>query len=276
MRTLIFGNGYLGNEYLNSGIFENAKISDKNISMFEAIKRDIDANEPDLIINCAGKTNLEWCRDNKLEAIFSNIVGPLNLLSIARKKNIYLVHIGSGCIFEGVGSDGAGFTEEDEPNPQCFYAHTKAIADKLLIAEPYDKILVLRIRQPISEKPHSRNLISKIINYDKLITSPNSMTYLSDLILATKFLLDKKQNGIFNICNQETISPYEIAILAKGVLNLNKSFEAILKEELDGLDKNSGREKRVDAMMNIDKLTKAGFQMPKIKERIIEALKNYK
>lgn len=275
MRALIFGGGYIGAEYLNSNIFEKVSLSGKDITRINEIEMEVKEFKPDVILNCAGKTNLEWCRDNKLGTIMANIVGPLNLLKACKDKDIYLIHLGSGCIFEG-DNDGRGYSEEAKPTPQCFYAYTKMLADELLIKDGYNKLLILRIRQPFSDKPHPRNLITKTLSYEKLITSANSMTYLPDLISVTKYLLERQLSGIFNVCNGGAISPYEIAMTAKPILGLEKNFTAISKKELDAMDKENKREKRVDTIINIDKLKKTGFDVVNIAEQLKKALQEYK
>ena len=295
MKILIFGNGYIGNEYLNSNVFEDIFMSKMDITRMGEIETEIERFKPDVVLNCAGRTNLEWCRDNPLDTVMSNIQGPLSLLSACKKYNICLVHLGSGCIFEG-DNGGQGFTEEDVPTPRCFYTYTKALADELLLKTGYKNLLILRIRQPFSDFSHPRNLITKLLSYEKLITSPNSMTYLPDLILATKHLLEKKANGIFNVCNTGVISPYEIAMAAKSILGLKNDFTpleiarpkgpsgaqararfltgftTISKVQLDEMDKKNNREKRVDTILSGDKLAKTGFEMLQVQQRVKESL----
>jgi len=271
MRILIFGNGYIGNEYLNSNVFDDIFMSKMDITRMGEIEAEIEKFKPDVVLNCAGRTNLEWCRDNPSDTIMSNIQGPLSLLSACKKYNIYLVHLGSGCIFEG-DNGGQGFKEEDAPAPRCFYTYTKALADELLLKTGYKNFLILRIRQPFSDFSHQRNLITKLLSYEKLITSPNSMTYLPDLILATKHLLEKKANGIFNVCNAGVISPYEIAMTAKSILGLKKDFFPISKSQFDEMDRKNNREKRVDAILNGDKLAKTGFEMPEVGKQVKRAI----
>ncbi len=276
MRILIFGNGYLASEYTRANIFNEVYRSSADITHHQQIQEETRIHHPDAIINCAGKTNLEWCRDNQLQALFSNVVGPLFLLRMANEMNIPLVHIGSGCIFEGIGEKGQGFTENDTPNPQCFYSYTKVMADNFLMQANTQSVLIIRIRQPFSEIQHPRNLITKLITYEKLIISPNSMTYVPDLVATTKFLLEKKQFGIFNICNPSTISPYEIGVLAKKYLGSQKNIIPISKEELDDMDKHQHREKRVDTIINTNKLQHCSIFLEDVHTRIKFALQQYR
>lgn len=279
MKILLFGSqGYLGGAYLKSEIFNNNQFitPEIDITKLEQVEKTINNNKPDVIINCAGQTNLEWCRDNQVESFAANVSGPQNILKWAVKNNAYFVHLSTGCIFEGAGQDGRGFTEDDEPTPRCFYAETKSKADALLMESQYDKLLILRLRLPISPDMHLKNLISKVINFSALSDSQNSMTYVPDLIAATKFLIENNQSGIFNVCNSGTISPYEIANMAKQIGITDKELRKVSKQELDEMEKKSGKEHRVDAIMNMNKLENLGFKMENIKTRAIEAMEKYK
>ena len=66
--------------------------------------------------------------------------------------------------------------------------------------------------------------------------------------------------------------PYEIAVIAKQALGLEKNFVPISKAELDEMDKQNNREKRVDAILNGEKLAKTGFKIPQVQQRIKEAI----
>ena len=69
MKILVFGNGYIGNEYINSKVFVDIKISKADVTRVCEIEQTVEEYKPDVIINTAGKTNLEWCRDHKLETL---------------------------------------------------------------------------------------------------------------------------------------------------------------------------------------------------------------
>lgn len=273
MRVLIFGKGYLGTSFAASPLFGESLLSGADITDKAKVREEIQRYRPKAVINCAGKTNLEWCRDNKMEALEVNVAGPLFILQACAGFDIPLVHMSSGCIYEGEGAGGRGFSEKDTPAPKCFYSKSKALADELLIQAEYPKLLILRLRQPFSGAPDPRNLITKVLSYQKLITSPNSMTYVPDLISATAFLLKNNQRGIFNVCNEGFISPYEIALQAKKLLKLSKKYTPISKDELDVLNAKNNREHRVDTLLNIGKLRSVGFKMAKVKKRVGDALK---
>ena len=73
------------------------------------------------------------------------------------------------------------FTEEDHPNFfGSSYSVVKGYTDRLM--HNYDNVLNIRIRMPITNIDEPRNFITKITNYDKICSIPNSMTVLPELL----------------------------------------------------------------------------------------------
>ena len=103
MKVMIFGSrGYLGG-YFHT-LYPDAVCSDVDIADPKAVSSILDAENPDVVINTAGRTgrpNVDWCEDHKLETMHSNVTGPLVLLEECGKRNIYWVHLGSGCVYKG-------------------------------------------------------------------------------------------------------------------------------------------------------------------------------
>ncbi len=56
-------------------------------------------NRPDIIINCAGLTNIEECENDISKAYKVNALGARNLSIIARKLEAKLVHISTDDVF---------------------------------------------------------------------------------------------------------------------------------------------------------------------------------
>ena len=64
------------------------------------VHRVLDAIKPTHVINCAGKTgrpNVDWCENNKLETIESNVTGTLILARACNDRGIHLTTLATGC-----------------------------------------------------------------------------------------------------------------------------------------------------------------------------------
>lgn len=278
-KIIVFGAGFLGKRIAEE--FSCAVVSrkDVDVSQVKQIDEFLEREKPDVIINAVGKTGgpgeigIDWCETHKIETIESNIAGAVNLSVAAAKKNIYFVHLGSGCIYEG-DNKGRGWSEKDEPNfygPQ-FYAMTKIDAEKILKHLPG---LIIRLRMPIDDRSHERNLVDKLLKYPHVINIQNSMTTIPDMIPALKILIDRRREGIYNFTNPRIISAAEIMEMYSKIVKPHK-FDILLLEDLNKITKG----KRSNCYLNTEKLEAelrgTGAEMPEIHKAVEVCLKKYK
>ena len=269
-KVLIFGGrGYIAG-HLQS-VYPNAVLPEVDICDAVAVGNILDFEKPDIVINAAGKTgkpNVDWCEDHKLETILSNVQGPLNLLDACAKRGIYWVHIGSGCTYEG-DNGGPGFTEEDTPNfSGSFYSRSKLWIDQILKDFP---VLQLRLRMPFDGTNHPRNLISKLKKYSKVLDVPNSITYIPDFLLALQALVKKRKTGIFNVVNQGEISPYQIMLRYRELVDPTHTFDRLTIDRLGDVVC-AGRS---NCVLSSKKLEREGVRMRPVQIVIDEALKAF-
>ena len=274
MKYLIFGKskGWLAGKFNN--FLEDSLISDVDITDLPAIRRELEETNPEVVINAAGTTgrpNIDWCEDHRLETIAGNVSGALNLELACAERNLYWVHLSSGCVFQGSGPHGRGFMEDDSPAPPSFYSHTKHWADEILKNFP---VLIIRLRLPIDNEPNPRNLIDKLSKYQKIIDSENSMTVIPDFLFATKKLIEKKCTGVYHVVNPGIMRPSEIMMLYKEIIDPNHGFEVISGEDLYGMG--LAKAVRSNCILNTEKLEEEGIVLPDIRGRIKEILYDYR
>lgn len=266
-KILIFGGkGWIAGQLKT--VFPDAVLPSVDIADSEAVAALLDEQKPTIVINAAGKTgrpNVDWCEDHKLETISSNVTGPLVLLQECAKRDIYWVHVGSGCIYEG-DNGGRGFTEEDAPNFYgSFYARSKAWIDQILREFP---VLQLRLRMPFDGSDHPRSLISKLRKYTKVLDEQNSLTYIPDFLKAAKILIDKRKTGIYNIVNPGTISPYQIMQMYKEKVDPAHQFERLTVDHLSDVVK-AGRS---NCILLADKVQREDINLLPVQKAVSEAL----
>lgn len=273
MKFLIFGNGYIGNKFLES-LKGQAVIDPADIANIDQVQAAIEKYNPEVIINTAGKTgkpNVDWCEDHKPETLYSNVTGPLILAKATADKKIKLVHIGSGCIYQG--GPEKEYSETDIANPKTipsFYSRTKAWSEEML---SYFPVLQVRLRMPVDDQPQPRNLLWKISHYEKVMDKvPNSISVIPDFIDATLKLIQKDKTGIYNLVNPGSITHGEILKMYKEIVDPKHSYEPITLEQLNKITK-AGRS---NCILSAKKLEKEGIIMPEIHERMREILGEYK
>lgn len=268
MKVLLFGGkGYIAGKLLPA--FPGALTPDIDIADQQAVSQVLDELKPDVVINTAGKTgrpNVDWCEDHKIETVRSNITGPLVLLEECLARNIYFVHIGSGCIYQG-DNEGRGFTEDDEPNfTGSFYSLTKFLSERALKPFP---VLQLRLRMPFDGVPNPRNLITKISKYSKVLDAENSLTYLPDLVKVATTLIAKRATGIYNVTNSGPASPYRIMQKYKEIVDPSHTFDRITVDDMPSVAKAD----RSNCILSSEKLKREGITMLTADEALNEALR---
>ena len=272
MKILILGNGYIGNRCLNE--WDDAVISDKRINNIDDAMAILEEYKPDAVLNSVGikgKPNVDWCETHQGETIWGNIVVPIMLAQACQKKNIYLLHIGSGCVFYGDSPDPKGWTENDFANPQATYSKSKYAADLALSELP--NVGIGRIRMPLDNIPSPGNIIDKLVTYKKIIDVENSLTVIEDMIDVFHKLMEQKAEGIFHITNPQPIRHKEILKMYEEIVGGLPEKEWITEEDL--VKQGLAVKKRSNNFLQSNNLAKLGITMRDTKEATRDSLEKY-
>lgn len=272
MKILIFGKGYIANKFLEFYGGNVAGISDIRVDDYSVVKAEVQRVKPDVVLNCVGKTgrpNVDWCEDHKMETLSSNVVAPLILARVCEELGVYMVHVGSGCIYTG-DKNGVGFCEDDEANfDGSFYSKTKAWSEVALREFP---VLQLRLRMPFDGEPGERNFITKITKYDRVISTPNSISVLPDFLKAAAALIEKRATGVYNMTNPGWIDHEEILEMYKELVDPSFEYKLMELSELERITK-AGRS---NCGLSSKKLEAEGIFMRPVREAIAAELIRYR
>jgi len=230
----------------------------------------VSSSKTDIVINAVAKTNLEWCQDNKNECYQVNTQGVLNVLAACADSKKKLVHISSGCLFDG---NERVTTEKTPASPAVWYTWTKLWADQIIENYGYSNYLILRPRQLVSARSHPANLLTKFLTMDKIIAidDDNSLTCIEDFGAMIDHLLSRDQVGIFNCANSGTISPYWIAKRLQETIAPHLDVEMIEYSEFLKKIPN----KRVNTILSTFKLENTGFVNRSAKDAVDWCINNY-
>lgn len=192
---ILGGYGWLGDHFMKYFMerYDTSRLNRQecDITSLTATRAVLDELKPDVVINCAGKThsatipNIDGCIESleaRNETALVNAVGAGNVARVCADFGAKLVHIGSGCIFNGYDQI---FDESSEPNPPSWYAISKVLGDQMVLGR-YPDALILRIRMPISSVPHPRNLITKLAGARQVVDVKNTVTVVEDLLPFTE------------------------------------------------------------------------------------------
>jgi nucleoside-diphosphate-sugar epimerase len=242
MKFLLYGTkGWIGQKFLKYLIHENNEnneiiIGKARVDNIKDVEDEIINIKPTHVISTIGRTHGEF--NNKVygtidyleqpgklvENVRDNLFGPIILAQLAIKHNFHNSYLGTGCIFEfddlhPFGIDINGFTEESLPNFfGSSYSIVKGYTDQLMHLM-CEKTLNIRIRMPITDEFNSRNFITKITNYPKICSVPNSMTVLDELIPIMIDMAKNNKTGTINMTNPGLITHNEILEMYKEIVD---------------------------------------------------------
>jgi 3,5-epimerase/4-reductase len=169
-----------------------------------------------------------------VDNIRDNLYAPVSLALLCKELNIHFTYLGTGCIFEydeahPYGCEETGFHEASLPNfVGSSYSIVKGFTDQLMHQLP---ILNVRIRMPITHEYNERNFITKITNYKKICSIPNSMTVLNELLPLMIELTLRKEVGTVNLTNPGVITHNEILEMYKEIVDPAFTWENFTQEE---------------------------------------------
>lgn len=273
MKILIVGGGYIGTRCKDSWGDEAVLSTEKIYTVDDALKI-LEQHQPDVVLNAAGvrgKPNVDWCETHQMETAFGNTVLPLLLAQACQMKNLYLLHIGSGCVFYGPSPDPQGWKEDDFANPVAYYSKCKYAADLTLGNLP--NVGVARIRIPLDNRPYPGNIIDKLVSFNQIIDVENSLTVIPDMIEVFHQLLNKKGEGVFHVTNPGAIKYRELIDLYKKYVDPNHTNEWISEEDLT--KKGLVSKTRSTNKLQSANLAKYGIEMQPIQQAVEKAMQEY-
>lgn len=274
MKILIIGKGYVG-ERCAAEWGSEAILTEKMVSTKQDVLDLIDEYNPDAVFNAAGvrgRPNVDWCEDHQLETILGNTKLPITLAEACQERGIYLLHIGSGCIFYGDSAHpDKAWRENDFGNPIPVYSRTKWAADLVLSTLP--NVGIGRIRMPIDAMPSPGNLIDKLASFPKVIDVENSVTIVDDMIRVFYELMQKKASGIFHVTNPGTLKHREILSLYEELVDPSHKNEWITNDDL--VKQGLATKGRSNNFLASENLAKFGIHMREVHDALRETMVKY-
>jgi dTDP-4-dehydrorhamnose reductase len=280
IKLLIFGSkGWIGSQFI-----DYLKLNDTNIIYKETEVRADDEEEvekiildykPTNIISFIGRTHgnginsIDYLEQRgKLKYnVRDNLFAPMVLASLSNKYNIHYTYLGTGCIFNQTNPLDKSYKEEDKPDFfGSSYSTVKGFTDRLI--KMYPNTLNLRIRMPIVDYHHPRNFITKITEYHKITSMPNSMTILKDFYPVIVDLIKRKEVGTLNLVNPNVITHNEILEMYKEIIDPLFKWENFTIEEQNQVLKSE----RSNNQMDTSKLISLYPSVPDIKTGVRECL----
>lgn len=182
----------------------------------EAVKDIMVRNHVDVVINCAGYTDVNKAEEEEEVAFKANSVLPAVLASAAKETDALLIHISTDYVFDGMSR--VPYVENDATGPLGAYARTKLSGENAVVESGcrymifrtawmyscYGKNFFRIIEEKASQLPEIQVVMDQV----------GTPTYAYDLAHAILSIIEdgKSDNvGIYNYSNEGVCSWYDFA-----------------------------------------------------------------
>jgi len=256
-----------------------------------AVRSEISACKPCWVLACLGRTHgvhdgtvystidfLEQ-KGRLKDNLRDNLEAPVTLAAVCHGLGVQCVQIATGCIYlaadlEQIGSS-PPFREEDDANfTGSAYSTVKGATDRLLRLFA-STTLFFRIRMPITHDRSSRSFLTKILNYAKICSVPNSMSVLDGpegLLSLFLRMADAGYVGCYNATNPGVMSHNEILSQYRAICDSTFRWENFtVTEQAEVLD--SARSNCELDSARLEEAAKAlNFPLPTLSSAITKVL----
>ena len=187
-------------------------IDDLDITDTDEVLRFGEMNRPDVIINCAGLTDLEECEKDLSKAFKTNALGARNLSIVARKLEAKLVHISTDDVFDGKSQK--PYTEFDETHPKTAYGKSKLAGERYVKEFTYKHFIIRSTWVYGLGNNFINQVLEKVDQGEDLsiasdqFGSPTSAKELARFIV---HLIHTNEYGTYHATNKGVCSRYEFA-----------------------------------------------------------------
>jgi dTDP-4-dehydrorhamnose reductase len=213
-------NRFVENNILNHQ-FVFATREQLDLSNFKNVRRFIEKNQFNIIINCAAYTSVDNAETEKEQANLVNHLSVKNIAEVARDNHIKLIHISTDYVFDG--SKLASYDETDNTSPLNVYGKTKLDGENAILSIMELNAIIIRASWVYSE--HGNNFVNTILilsqKKDKLnivsdqIGSPTNAKDLAGAIVSIinnkKFYETDTPSEVFHYSNDGECSWYDFA-----------------------------------------------------------------
>ena len=192
-----------------------------DLSNFKNVRRFIEKNQFNIIINCAAYTLVDKAQIEKEQANLVNHLSVKNIAEVARDNYIKLIHISTDYVFDG--SKLESYDETDKTSPLNVYGRTKLDGENAILSTMELNAIIIRTSWLYSE--YGNNFVNTILmlsqKKDKLnivsdrIGSPTNAKDLAGAIVSIinnkKFYETDTPSEVFHYSNDGECSWYDFA-----------------------------------------------------------------
>ncbi len=200
-----------------------------NITNRDEVKRIIYEISPKIIVHAAAITNSNFCAEHQEAAWKVNVTGTENIVLSAEQVKARLIYISTDLVFKG---DKSFYSEEDPPNPLCYYGKTKLEGEKV-VSSLSSNYCIARTSLIYGwslnpSKSFAEIMISDLINGKDVrlfVDEYRTPIYIKNLCALLLELAEREDlQGIYHICGSQRLSRFGFGLTLSQVFGFNKEL----------------------------------------------------
>ena len=194
---------------------------------------------PDVIINCAGFTDMKACETEDFAVRKINVEGPRNLAQASARFGCKMVHLSCGHVFDGKKGLPQPYFEDDTPNPVSAYGKSKLESETAVRGNSPNYIIIRSIcLYGINGKNLVKSILAQAIHKKReVLRIPEDQfgapTWSYRLALQIKTLLEKEGRGTYHLTAGGYCSRFEFAKHLLSRLNIKTPIEPCSLKDLN-------------------------------------------
>ena len=187
-------------------------INEVDITKIDEVTQFVHVNRPDVVINCAGLTDVQECENNVDEAYRVNAIGVRNVALAANEVNAKVIQISTDDVFDK--ESRIPYNEFDNVHPRTIYGKSKEPGEKIL-TQLLNRFVIIRSSWIYGIGRDFVDEVLRNVGQGKTMEVPNNQyaapTSAKELAKVIRYFIDNEEYGLYHVVCPGSCSRYEFA-----------------------------------------------------------------
>lgn len=187
-------------------------IEEVDITKIDEVTQFVHVNRPDVVINCAGLTDVQECENNVDEAYRVNAIGVRNVALAANEVNAKVIQISTDDVFDK--ESRVPYNEFDNVHPRTIYGKSKEAGEKIL-TQLLNRFVIIRSSWIYGIGRDFVDEALRNVGQGKTMEVPNNQyaapTSAKELAKVIRYFIDNEEYGLYHVVCPGSCSRYEFA-----------------------------------------------------------------
>lgn len=187
-------------------------IEEVDITKIDEVTQFVHVNRPDVVINCAGLTDVQECENNVDEAYRVNVIGVRNVALAANEVNAKVIQISTDDVFDK--ESRIPYNEFDNVHPRTIYGKSKEAGEKIL-TQLLNRFVIIRSSWIYGIGRDFVDEVLRNVGQGKTMEVPNNQyaapTSAKELAKVIRYFIDNEEYGLYHVVCPGSCSRYEFA-----------------------------------------------------------------